>query len=71
MRLGPVALRFEHTAALAVALLVGAAVLFFSGDTDPLFAIEAGLGAGVVGYLAAYLRSRGVFGHRRHPTSPR
>jgi hypothetical protein len=65
MKLGVAILRIEHVAAILIALLAGAAVLFFSGDTDPLIAVESGLGAGLVTYLAAYFRSRWL-GNRQH-----
>lgn len=51
-------------------VIVGATVLFYSGDVDPLFAIESGLGAGLVTYLAAYLRSRGLFSCWRSQQKP-
>jgi Mg/Co/Ni transporter MgtE len=65
MRVGPIAVRIEHLLVIAVAVIVGAVVLFYSGDADPLIAVESGLGAGLVIYLAAYLRSRYPFQHRR------
>lgn len=64
MKVGRVTLRIEHIVVIAVAVMVGAVVLFYSGDADPLIAVESGLGAGLVTYLAAYLRSR-YPAHRR------
>lgn len=65
MRVGPIAIRIEHIVVIGVAVIVGAVVLFYSGDADPLIAVESGLGAGLVTYLAAYLRSRYPVHRRR------
>lgn len=65
MKIGKTALRIEHLIVVAIALIVGAAVLFYSGDADPLLAVESGLGAGLLAYLVTYLRLRSAF-RRRH-----
>lgn len=65
MRIGPIALRIEHLIVIAVAVIVAAAVLFYSGDADPLIAVESGLGAGLFTYLVAYLRSQALLKRRR------
>lgn len=64
MRIGKVVLRIEHLIVVAAAVIVGSAVLFYSGDADPLIAIESGLGAGLLAYLATYLSSCRLF--KRH-----
>lgn len=65
MKTGTVALRIEHLVGIVVALVVGAVVLLYSGDADPLLAVETGLGAGLVTYLGAYLRLHIISGRRR------
>lgn len=48
----------EHVAAFAVALIVGAIVVRYTGDTDVLPAIGSGLGGGILAYLAVRLHHR-------------
>jgi hypothetical protein len=45
-------------AAFAVALIVGAIVVRYTGDTDVLPAIASGLGGGMLAYLAVRLHRR-------------
>jgi hypothetical protein len=58
MKVAPGVWRVEHTVVIVCAVLIAAIVFLYSGDTDPLFAIGSGVGAGMLAYLITFFRSR-------------